>query len=288
VRGRQRLVVPLVLAACAPAPLPSAQVQPPRPVLVASVATLVSRAPKVISPTPTVPSFSFTRVALQAGAIAIPKEAGVQAQVLELGVGQARTLSSSPSRNAALVLLEGSVTLISMLNAVELHRAYQGARIFSGDVKVHSNSHSKLLFVDLEASGPPNFSTKAQGLKVQGTRFVEHFDFAQRPAYSWSNGAYHGIMAWDEESKYALNAVFFSKDASVAPHMHAAEWECLFILEGDGELFIEEEQEHLEAGAVRCIPAGKRHGWTPSGTAPLRAIQIYAPAGPEQRWKTLQ
>jgi mannose-6-phosphate isomerase-like protein (cupin superfamily) len=155
-------------------------------------------------------------------------------------------------------------------------------------VKLRANFPSKLLFIDLAEVGAPSFSSAPAGQQKRAVRFVERFDFAQLPVHSWGNGAYHGIMAWDEPARYALNAIFFAKDASVAPHVHADEWECLFILEGEGELSIEEQQEHVEAGAVRCIPAGKRHAWSPAGTAPLRALQIYAPAGPEQRWKTLK
>jgi mannose-6-phosphate isomerase-like protein (cupin superfamily) len=81
--------------------------------------------------------------------------------------------------------------------------------------------------------------------------------------------------------------MILSKDAPVAEHVHDKEVECLAILRGDGDLILAGEPHPLGPGKVTCIPAGAKHAWKPKGTAPLVAIQLYSPAGPEQRFKKL-
>ena len=48
-----------------------------------------------------------------------------------------------------------------------------------------------------------------------------------------------------------------------------------------------EELVAIRAGALASVPPGMPHGWKPAGKAPLLAIQVYAPPGPEQRFKKL-
>jgi mannose-6-phosphate isomerase-like protein (cupin superfamily) len=83
----------------------------------------------------------------------------------------------------------------------------------------------------------------------------------------------------------------FSKDAGLAEHVHEHEWEALALLDGEGALVRgaapAEERIEARAGSIVTIPAGVRHAWKPSGKAPLVAVQVYAPPGPEQRFKKL-
>ena len=100
-----------------------------------------------------------------------------------------------------------------------------------------------------------------------------------------------------------VNLLRFSRDAAVFEHVHEKERECLAIFEGDGELSLklppgtgtasDGSAGHspmgvpVQPGTVVCIPSGMKHAWKPSGKAPLFAIQVYAPPGPEQRFKLL-
>lgn len=74
---------------------------------------------------------------------------------------------------------------------------------------------------------------------------------------------------------------------TAAPHSHAASDEVLFVEEGDGLLHLGSAVVPVHDGAVLYIPAGVEHSFEPSGTSPFRAIQVYAPSGPEQRFRGL-
>lgn len=84
----------------------------------------------------------------------------------------------------------------------------------------------------------------------------------------------------------ALSAALlsFAAGAAVPLHQHAAETELLYILEGAGTLTVGDATLPVEPSSVLQLPRGVPHAFTAS--APLRALQLYTPAGPEQRFKT--
>ncbi len=73
-------------------------------------------------------------------------------------------------------------------------------------------------------------------------------------------------------------------DLSVPEHVHATSVESLYVLSGDGRMILGEERTPLEAGSVVYVPADTNHGYE-HGTEPLRVLQVYAPPGPEQRFR---
>jgi mannose-6-phosphate isomerase-like protein (cupin superfamily) len=124
-------------------------------------------------------------------------------------------------------------------------------------------------------------------------RPVVTLSFESRDDLVWGGGAYHARIGWEgqDHPAAALDLLRFSTDAGVAEHVHDHEWESLAVLEGDGELVRgpadREERIPLRSGSIVTVPAGERHAYRPSGAAPLLAVQVYAPPGPEQRFKAL-
>jgi mannose-6-phosphate isomerase-like protein (cupin superfamily) len=94
-----------------------------------------------------------------------------------------------------------------------------------------------------------------------------------------------------EKPAAVVDLLLFSKDAGVADHVHEHEWEALALLDGEGTLVRAaapaEERVEAHAGSIVTIPAGVCHVWKPAGKTPLFALQVYAPPGPEQRFKKL-
>jgi mannose-6-phosphate isomerase-like protein (cupin superfamily) len=161
---------------------------------------------------------------------------------------------------------------------------------------------------------PPSWSWKVRRKRV------DTFSFAERPDVAWGGGAYHARIGW-EASKYrfgvaggktwevddkpaaVIDLLRFSADAGIAEHAHENAWESLALLEGEGawirkgtageaseEASGEASREHrveARAGTIVTFPPNVRHAWRPSGQAPLLAIQVFAPPGPEQRFKKL-
>jgi quercetin dioxygenase-like cupin family protein len=70
---------------------------------------------------------------------------------------------------------------------------------------------------------------------------------------------------------------------SVAEHVHAKETELLYVLEGSGTMTVKGVAQVVGPTSVVQIPANTKHAFT--ATTAVRAVQIYTPAGPEQRFK---
>nr|HEX4317492.1 cupin domain-containing protein [Kofleriaceae bacterium] len=73
--------------------------------------------------------------------------------------------------------------------------------------------------------------------------------------------------------------------ATVAEHVHAKETELLYVLAGAGTLTVAGNAQPVTATSVVQIPAGAKHALAIDASGPFRAVQIYTPAGPEQRFK---
>ena len=121
---------------------------------------------------------------------------------------------------------------------------------------------------------------------------VTSVEIDARPELSWGGGAYHVRLGFeqtaDDPQTASLGLLMMSKNAPVKEHTHDKEWEALAIISGDGELTRASGGNVKSApGTFATIPPGVAHGFKPSGTAPLLAVQLYTPPGPEQRFKKL-
>lgn len=86
----------------------------------------------------------------------------------------------------------------------------------------------------------------------------------------------------------ALSAGLLEIDAGVkvAEHVHAKETEALYVLEGTGVMTVAGVAIPVDEHAVIQIPAGTPHSF--AATTATRALQLYTPPGPEQRFKTMK
>lgn len=71
--------------------------------------------------------------------------------------------------------------------------------------------------------------------------------------------------------------------ATVPEHVHANETELLYVLEGSGTMTIAGQAVAVTPTSVIQIPPNTKHAFT--AAANVRAVQLYTPAGPEQRFK---
>jgi quercetin dioxygenase-like cupin family protein len=71
--------------------------------------------------------------------------------------------------------------------------------------------------------------------------------------------------------------------ANVPEHVHASETELLYVLEGSGTMTIAGQAVAVTPTSVIQIPPNTKHAFT--AAANVRALQLYTPAGPEQRFK---
>jgi quercetin dioxygenase-like cupin family protein len=81
----------------------------------------------------------------------------------------------------------------------------------------------------------------------------------------------------------AIDKLVADQGVKIPPHTHAGSDELLYIVSGKGMTYVGGKPVYTAAGTVLHIPAGVEHSLTVD--EPLVAVQVYAPAGPEQRFK---
>ncbi|HEU0036826.1 MAG TPA: cupin domain-containing protein [Kofleriaceae bacterium] len=81
----------------------------------------------------------------------------------------------------------------------------------------------------------------------------------------------------------AASLLTLPEGAQVAEHVHAKETELLFVLAGSGTMTVNGVALAVTPTSVIQIPANTKHAFT--AAREVHALQIYTPAGPEQRFK---
>src|SRR5690348_15977730 len=81
----------------------------------------------------------------------------------------------------------------------------------------------------------------------------------------------------------ALSVLELDAGAAVPAHVHADESEMLYVMDGVGSMVIDGVTLPVTDTTVVQIPKGIEHQATV--TTAMRAIQLYTPGGPEQRFK---
>ncbi len=81
----------------------------------------------------------------------------------------------------------------------------------------------------------------------------------------------------------AASVLQLPANANVAEHVHAKETELLYILAGSGTMTVDGQKLAVTPTTVIQIPPNTKHAFT--ATTDTRVVQIYTPAGPEQRFK---
>jgi quercetin dioxygenase-like cupin family protein len=120
---------------------------------------------------------------------------------------------------------------------------------------------------------------------------IESVDLAKAKDLAWGGGAFHARLAFggagDNALRSGLELLMMSPDAPVPEHDHADSWETLGALGGDASMKLDGNDYPVKPGSIFQIPKGAKHSVTPGHGAPLLAIQLYTPSGPEQRFVKL-
>jgi quercetin dioxygenase-like cupin family protein len=104
---------------------------------------------------------------------------------------------------------------------------------------------------------------------------------------TWAGGAMHARLDLEKDVSPDVYVGRLEGTAPVAEHDHATSWEILCALEGSGIFTLDGVATHLVAPTVVAVPPGRKHAWQPDAGTKLVAVQVYAPPGPEQRFKAL-
>jgi len=85
------------------------------------------------------------------------------------------------------------------------------------------------------------------------------------------------------DKSLAASVLALPANARVAEHVHAGETELLYVLAGSGTMTVNGVTLPVGPTTVVQIPKNTKHSFT--AATDVRAVQLYTPAGPEQRFK---
>jgi hypothetical protein len=141
----------------------------------------------------------------------------------------------------------------------------------------------------------------ASKIAVDTSAPLEQVDLMRTPELTWSGGRASARLGFEGSPGAALSVLSMAGELEVAEHVHESSDEILVSLTGakwltrargpgDGEV-TQENGVLLEPGSTAHVRAGVRHGAVgfsgAGGSERFHALQLYAPGGPEQRFKTL-
>ena len=108
------------------------------------------------------------------------------------------------------------------------------------------------------------------------------------PDVAFLGGAMHA--RFDLDDRAAAPTVYLGRlsgTAAVAEHVHDKSWEIFCAVEAAGTFTLAGQPQRLGARMCVSVPPGTRHAWQPDPGSTLSAVQLYAPPGPEQRFKKM-
>jgi quercetin dioxygenase-like cupin family protein len=102
-------------------------------------------------------------------------------------------------------------------------------------------------------------------------------DHASQPKDEWRPGVLTRMVASAAvgSSQLAVFEQWCDPGLGAPAHLHAVE-EILTVLEGEAEVWVDDERRHLTAGQSAIIAAGRKHGFHNTGKGILRVQAILA------------
>lgn len=88
-----------------------------------------------------------------------------------------------------------------------------------------------------------------------------------------------------QASAFALGHVTLEPNGGQVPWHNQEQEEIYLVLEGEGEMCLGEEKTTLVGGQAVYIPPRVFHQLTNTGSAPLRMVYCYGPAGDVAHWR---
>jgi quercetin dioxygenase-like cupin family protein len=209
------------------------------------------------------------------------------AKVLYLMKGHARILG--PAGVAPLKLEEGTALFLppGYPHVIE-NMGRQGTAVFlqiftpPGPERVYRDPKDPAGRGDFEVIRDP---AQAKAPAGPGPTLIE---VDKSPALKLPGGKGTARILLDEKATgstaLAVSLLEFAAGAEVARHAHAGASELLYVVSGGGDLTVGSDKMPFGPETALYIPADQPH-MAKIGAEPTVAVQIYAPGGPEQRFR---
>jgi len=208
----------------------------------------------------------------------LPGETQTAVYMLRAGPGGAFDLEAAPGMERLLYVLGGPVALESGEFGEQL--AAGDAAFVPTGMAVHIAAVEDAALEVVDVLVPASAAT--QGLPPT----VVHGDDAA--SYALQDGKLRVRILIDRErlgaEGAALSLLTAHPGAGTPLHEHVGSDEIVVVLEGTAKMLLGDVRLTLAPGSAFHIPAGTKHSMAVE-TDVLRVVQVYAPGGPEQRFK---
>lgn len=91
--------------------------------------------------------------------------------------------------------------------------------------------------------------------------------------------------SFSKKTKLFMAELIVPAEGKVPLHRDPAD-EYLFVLEGQGTIWIDEKSYELKAGSFVYMPAMAKVRFQSTGKKPFRVFQVFAPKGPETKYNS--
>jgi mannose-6-phosphate isomerase-like protein (cupin superfamily) len=253
----QQEVAPVAVTPVAEAP------RPPPPPSFEVVSPPV--APALATPSPLAPPVAAKIVDVNATGARVP--VGSRCDVVYVAVGRgALTVAGQRLAGGDLVMARG----FPKAGALEV-----------------AGSGQAVVVTALHDDCPPAPAVSADAASPFAPAEVRVVRGAETKDLAWAGGTMHARLDLEPEVSPEAYVGRLEGTAPVAEHDHATSWEILAALEGSGTFTLDGVARAIKAPEVVAVPPGRKHSWRPDPGVKLVAVQVYAPPGPEQRFKAL-
>jgi mannose-6-phosphate isomerase-like protein (cupin superfamily) len=206
-----------------------------------------------------------------------PAPAAPVAPVRASFVQPPEAVKASPCEETFLAVAKGATNVLAP-------RLGYKASLGAGDVLVLDVSQPTP--VDMEGAGLVVVATTASRCDAPDRQTIVRA--TQAPELTFMKGAMHAHLDLDDRAVApTLYLGRLSGTAGVPEHSHAGSWEILCALEASGTFTLGGVDKPLSPRMCVSVPPDVKHSWKPDPGSNLVAVQIYAPPGPEQRFKQL-
>jgi mannose-6-phosphate isomerase-like protein (cupin superfamily) len=104
-----------------------------------------------------------------------------------------------------------------------------------------------------------------------------------RPGEGHRIGNVEFLARTTDTPRFTFGIIEIAPGRELQAHVHDAEDDAFYIVEGELTFLHEEETVSAPPGTFVLIPPGVAHGFRNDGSAPVRMLNIHAPAGFDRR-----
>ena len=113
---------------------------------------------------------------------------------------------------------------------------------------------------------------------------------SKAPAYVNEAGAIQEQMLITKDVTgdpgFYMGRAVFQPGATIPEHIHKEELEAIYMVKGNGKMTIGTNSYELRPGFSVYVPPNTPHSFTNNGKEEVEVIHMYAPGGPEDRFKS--